>query len=617
MRRSQERVITATFAHISELLDTVSRLAREDLSPFSKERPDLSPYESRMVLAFSDQLRGAMLEALTHLGIARPQPQISARWSVTTTLLFVDIALAELTPSNLQRYGELDGAAAAGVTAVAAELASRVAHMRDLLRGSAFADLEERVATVPGIAGRILRELLALARNQELVELYPEIAAVTERALSPLSDVGIFGRISAGKSSLVNALIGTPVLPVGATPVSALPLRVSQGDPSMRVRFVDGRTETHDLADVATFAAQSENPDNRRGVAAVDVFVPTAPAHFRFLDTPGVGSYTRPGTSSAFAWLPRCDLGLVLVAAGNAVDPEDLALLSGLQAAGVEWRLLLSKCDLLTDADLADSVGYVNEELERLPGFPHPALLTLSTAPGSETGLDRIWSEVLQPLERGRAASSRHRLQARLEHIVISASAALNGKRSNSVGDAFSRRTILQRGQEHVRRLAEELSEATAAILEEAAAEAAAAWQVTAGAEEAVQRVLVGAATGSLAAIQDTLAEIARQLPGAESIGEYAMPPIFSPASLLPLPDLSRPRLGATLIGRKWATRRLEPWGPRLAAAYRAYGAELRTWAEAVLERIGTAALPPAVEHGGGDSTTLKELRRLVAEVET
>ena len=321
MNRSQETFVRATFAHVSELLDGIARVAREDLSAFSKERPDLSPYESRMLLSFVGQLRAAMLDGLRQLGVAPPEPTVSARWSAVTALTFIDIALSELRPQALRGYGGLDADNAELMGAVTAELQALVSRFLDLLRGSGYADLEAQVGSVGGPAGEVLRGALAAAREHELVELYPEIAALAERATSPAADVGVFGRISSGKSSLINALVAAPVLPVGATPVTALPLRVERGEAEVLVRFATGRTERHPVESVARFAAESENPGNRLGVTALKVRAPSAPEGIRFLDTPGVGAYTTPTTASAFAWLPRCDLGLVLIAAGDATGP--------------------------------------------------------------------------------------------------------------------------------------------------------------------------------------------------------------------------------------------------------------------------------------------------------
>ncbi len=428
MNPLQNRFVTSTFAHTSELVDGIARLAREDLSAFSKERADLSAYESRMLLAFVAELRAALLEALGRLDIPLPEPAISARWSALTALTFIDIALSELQPATLRRYGALDAASAESVKRVAAELRARLAPARELLRGSGYGDLETRLEAVPEPTAETLRAVLSLARDHELVELYPEIAALAERATSSMVDVGIFGRTSSGKSSLINALVGAPALPVGATPVTALPLRVEQGEAGVLVRFAGGRTERHPLEAVAGFAAEEENPGNRLGVASLEIWVPTAPARIRFLDTPGVASRVTATTALPFAWLARCDLGLVLVAAGSALDEEDLALLAGLSSAGVEWRLLLSKADLLSEAELERSLAYLAGEAARALGGAVPAVLPVSTAAGLDPTLEPLRAEVLEPLAWARSPGDR--LAGRLAHLEERAAAALVARRA-------------------------------------------------------------------------------------------------------------------------------------------------------------------------------------------
>ncbi|MGD2070379.1 MAG: dynamin family protein [Gemmatimonadota bacterium] len=614
MNRSQERFVRATFGHVSELLDDVARLAREDLSPFSKERPDLSRYESRMLLSLVGELRAAMLDALAQLGVERSEPTVSARWSAVTLLTFIDVALSEMQPAALRGYGALDCDDRELVDAVTAELRALVSRFLDLLRGGAYADLEAQVGGVEGPAGEVLRGALVAAREHELVELYPEIAALAERATSPAVDVGVFGRIGSGKSSLVNALVAAPVLPVGATPVTALPLRVERGEPEVLVRFAGTRTETHPLEAVARFAAESENPGNRLGVTALEIHAPTAPEGIRFLDTPGVGAYVTPTTASAFAWLPRCDLGLVLIAAGNAIDQDDLALLSGLRSAGVDWRILLSKADLVPGEQLEETLAYVRAEVGRGLGIAAPAVLPISTVVGHETGLDTLGRESLAPLLRDRGDRSRSRLRQRLRRLVSAVGSALDGPRGTSLGDGLDRRKRLRRASTRVREIAHELETSAADTLGRAADEAARAWRGGHAASGAVRRVLAEPPNTALAGVRSTLDDVARAVPGADSVGEYAMPPLFSGEALPELPPLSPPRLAPNIAPRVRTARRIEPLRPGIGAAYGSYARELRTWADAVLERIARAP-GPAGGSGEADSAVLEGLERLAAEV--
>ncbi|MEJ2218568.1 MAG: dynamin family protein [Gemmatimonadota bacterium] len=596
----------AAFAHVNELLETVVRLAREDLSPFSREQADLSPYEARMLLAFVGDLRRQMLEALAHLGIEAPRPSVSGRWSALTTLMFVDSALSDLTPRSLRGYGGLDPATGDAVRAVGDELHARVQEALELLRGEGYADLEASVDSVPGPAGQALREILRLARSHDLVDLYSQIAAVAERAVAPVVDIGIFGRISAGKSSLINALVGAPVLPIGATPATAVPLRVQRGPDGLRVRFKGGRSEIHPLSAVATFAAEQENPGNRRGVAGLDVYVADAPPGIRFLDTPGVAAYRTPSTASAFAWLPRCDLGLVLVAAAAAVDPEDLALIAGLEAAGVEWRVLLSKSDLLSKEDVPSSQRYVAEEMERRIGHPVADPRPVSTAADRTEGLDRLRRDVIEPLTKERETGHRARLLRRIDQLKARLEAAMRDQQSLSFADALTRRTTLNRAAKHARASATELADSVEGILYRVATEVAMAWQSGRSGEEALRDTVVAAAGKALSTVRDDLAAALRQIPGAEPAHEYAMPPLYSMDPLGALPDMRPPRFAPSLAPRYRAARRMEPLRARIAESYRSYAAALGDWAELVLDRVAASTPLDATAAENGEPAVVQ-----------
>jgi len=66
-----------------------------------------------------------------------------------------------------------------------------------------------------------------------------------------------------------------------------------------------------------------------------------------WVDTPGLGSLASSGAAETAAYLPRCDLGLVLIDAGATLSQEDLVLVQTLLHTGAQAMVLVSKADLL------------------------------------------------------------------------------------------------------------------------------------------------------------------------------------------------------------------------------------------------------------------------------
>jgi hypothetical protein len=102
LNESQVRRIQATFWYVDDLLKGVEALTHPDPSPFTRERPDLSQDEARLLLSFVGLARGRMLAALDRLGIPRPEQKLSARRSVSTSLTYAEIALSELDTRSLR-----------------------------------------------------------------------------------------------------------------------------------------------------------------------------------------------------------------------------------------------------------------------------------------------------------------------------------------------------------------------------------------------------------------------------------------------------------------------------------------------------------------------------------
>ncbi len=424
------RAVTASFTHVSELLDGVQKLARNDLNPFDRQHLDLTPAEARRLETLAATIRASMLEALDALGIGVPQPDGSARWGARTALLFGDIALSELTGGELRGYGDMDPDDESRIASVVKDVRRLVARARELLRGIDPGAVEDAVGRVDGPVGEVLKKIWRFAQRNALVDVYAEVAAVAERAGAAASDIGVFGRANAGKSALVNALIGMDVLPVGALPVTAIPLRLERGPSALRVRHAGGADEELPLEELARFDLESLEA-GETDIVGMDALVRTAPEGIRFIDTPGVGSFGTPAGARALDWLPRCDLGLLLVPAGSVPETVDVSLARGLRDAGVEVKVLLSKADLLPRSDLPAATQYVRGVLGKQLGEDVPEVLAVSVVDGGEA-LETLRREVLEPLAAGGERTQRTRLRGRLIHLIGSVEASFEARASDA-----------------------------------------------------------------------------------------------------------------------------------------------------------------------------------------
>ena len=136
--------------------------------------------------------------------------------------------------------------------------------------------------------------------------------------------------MSCGKSSFLNYLAGMDALPVGVTPVTAVPTRLAYGDaPLVIVSFAETQSRSIGLEQLREYVSEEGNPGNAKHVTGVLVKLPSPRLRegIVFMDTPGVGSLATGGAAETIAYLPRCDLGLLLIDGASTPNQEDLALL--------------------------------------------------------------------------------------------------------------------------------------------------------------------------------------------------------------------------------------------------------------------------------------------------
>jgi GTP-binding protein EngB required for normal cell division len=221
----------------------------------------------------------------------------------------------------------------------------------------------------------LVKALERAVNRHGLVEFRPALATIIERLENKNLEIAVFGRVSSGKSSLLNHIVEQDVLPVGINPITAVPTRIVYG-PTARATawFADRQSEQFGIERPAEFVTEQHNPGNAHHVTRIVVELPATRLQegIVYVDTPGLGSLATSGATETKAYLPKCDLGVVLIDAGSTLTQDDLATLQTLYAAGIPASVLLSKADLLAPQDCERAGQYVAEHIRSDLGLELP-----------------------------------------------------------------------------------------------------------------------------------------------------------------------------------------------------------------------------------------------------
>lgn len=360
--------ILAGVSYMDKLLvDVEEILAASRSSAFPKYKNPLSPAQGRIIGDYISRLRQQIKNVLNDLGVPFPPPKFDSTHAARVTLQFIEVAIEELAPKRLTGYGEFPPSLHDLLAGGLQEMKGIVRQMDSYLMRPE-ADLSARIARLSsdGILPALLRTVTDVIDRHGLVEYRSALSQLLDKVEHPAYEIAFFGRVSAGKSSLLNRLIGSDLLPTGVTPVTSVPTRIrNRKESRLLVTTGDGRVQQYENDRLPDFVTEARNPANLKRVTKVIVEVPitAVPDEVVFVDTPGLGSLALAGAAETLAYLPRCDLGVVLVDASSNLHSDDVATVEALRTSSADAMIVLSKADLVSVGDLEQQLSYAREQI--------------------------------------------------------------------------------------------------------------------------------------------------------------------------------------------------------------------------------------------------------------
>jgi GTP-binding protein EngB required for normal cell division len=453
LNEHQQRHLLVSCRHIDKLLAEIEGVltASTSRSPFPRYRSGLLPVQKKVVEDYLHRIRARLVRVLESQGIGLEPPSIDSTFAIRTTLTFADSAIEELRPKYMRGYGDVPAALVPEIEGLVDEVRSVIQKLSEYLAQDPARDFSARLAQLERQGEEIeaVRTLEGVITRRGLVEYRRGLGIIIDRLANPALEIAIFGRVNSGKSSLLNHLVGAPLLPVGVTPITAVPTTLIYGEqPALSVFFADRPPLTGPVDDVAQYVSEEGNPGNARHVTRVEVRWPSPRLRSGvvFVDTPGLGSVATRGTEETLAYLPRCDLGIVLVDAASTLSPDDVATVAALRQAAIPASVLISKADLLTIGDLARIVRHVSEQLERQLGG-HVVVRAVSTAAGHEALVDAWFTEEIEPLYDRHREAALASIRRKIGSLKQAVRASLEAELRHAKGSALQPSHVAEAGR--------------------------------------------------------------------------------------------------------------------------------------------------------------------------
>lgn len=457
--------MVANARHADKLISDVEAIlsSPQSRSPFPKYVPDASPHQARLILSHLNRFRGHLAHALQELEITEDPPKIGMIHSIRVALTFLRIAVQEMSPEQLRGYGPMDPDAAKQLRGLTVELEQILSGVEEDLRHSEAGDLSERLARFEASSGETatLSLLNQIVERYELAQFRAQLLDLAEKLESRQFEIAIFGRVSSGKSTLLNRFLGEDILPVGVNPITAVPTRIVAGaKPQLDVAFVDRRRLRLPLDAIADYVTEEQNPGNVKEVTRVVVELPSPRLHdgLVLVDTPGLGSLATKGGEETLAYLPRADFAIVLISAASPLNDDDLTTIRALRKAGIPISVLLSKADLIPASEVEKAVAYTHAELGKNAGIATPVFAVSSSADHA-SALETWFAEHLAPLAAGHREQALLAARRKTGILRESVMAALQARLESATMVSPEQRARLEEAEAEMREAASEIEE--------------------------------------------------------------------------------------------------------------------------------------------------------------
>lgn len=159
--------------------------------------------------------------------------------------------------------------------------------------------------------------------------------------------IGVFGLIKRGKSTLLNALLGTEVSATHVTPETAVPVYVEHGDaPRAEVHLATGEVREVAASEAVEWTSQKHNAGNRRGVTHVRWSLPSDMLQHgvRLVDTPGLDDAEADElyTTRTIQELDAADAGIVVFMSPPTVGATEMGFLRQVAEAHLKKTIIVA-----------------------------------------------------------------------------------------------------------------------------------------------------------------------------------------------------------------------------------------------------------------------------------
>ena len=220
---------------------------------------------------------------------------------------------------------------------------------------------------------QVCQVLQEIVQQQNFIRAQEALAVLRDNIENDIYTVVVLGEFKRGKTTFVNALLGTPLLPMDVLPETALIHAIMYEDePRLEIVYKDGRHQKGELtaAFLEKYSAKEADEKDLASIAYLKIGYPLGflKNHVVLVDTPGVSDLNAQRCEVTYSFLPRADAVIFLLDATSPLKRTEKEFIEDhLFRAGIKNVLfILNKYDQIDDEEDEDLLEETKQRLHRV-----------------------------------------------------------------------------------------------------------------------------------------------------------------------------------------------------------------------------------------------------------
>jgi len=207
------------------------------------------------------------------------------------------------------------------------------------------------------------------------------IQELKDKLLEGYFNLAVLGQFKRGKTTLINALLGSPLLPTAVVPLTSIITLIKYGkNLHIEVLFKNRVRKEITLEELPDYVTERGNPENQKGVQCVEVHYdsPYLRDGVQIIDTPGIGSTYQHNTDVTYNYLSKVDAAVFLVGVDPPISQVEYDFLNDIRKHVNKIFFLQNKIDQMDEEDRAESLEFTKQVIEERIGLKDIKIFPIS-----------------------------------------------------------------------------------------------------------------------------------------------------------------------------------------------------------------------------------------------